>query len=176
MPRATVLDTSVIIKRYRQKEVLADKAHTLRDSYLSGHILVSIPSLVIYELANVLSYTNELKTEEIREALISFFNMEFDLIMMSKELIDRAILIARKYDITVYDSSFIALAESFNAFFITADKKLLENLVNFPFVCFLDQIYELLWFIFVIRFIMNVFYHSSKTLFIIFTINDQSFF
>ena len=52
MPITTVLDTSVIIKWYRQKEILADKALIIRDSYLSGYILVSIPSLVVYELAN----------------------------------------------------------------------------------------------------------------------------
>jgi len=144
MPISTVLDTSVIIKWYRQKEALADKALNIRDSYLSGRIVVSMPALVVYELANVLRYKTDLKTEEVKEALISFINMGFDLIVPSKKLIDRAILVARKYDITVYDSSFVALAESLDAFFITSDNKLCEHLLDFPFVCFLDKVNKIL--------------------------------
>ena len=144
MPITTVLDTSVIIKWYRQKEILADKALIIRDSYLSGYILVSIPSLVVYELANVLRYKTDIKTEEIKEALKSLFNMGIDLIMPSKELIARAIIISRKYDITVYDSYFVALAESFNASFVTADNKLCKQLNDLSYVCFLDQVNKIL--------------------------------
>jgi hypothetical protein len=50
---STSRDASVVIKWFRQGEVLAEQAVALREAYLDGQIEVTVPSLLTYELANV---------------------------------------------------------------------------------------------------------------------------
>lgn len=52
-----VLDTSVIVKWLRQREIQADQALALRDAYLNGQVAITVPLLVAYELANVTRYS-----------------------------------------------------------------------------------------------------------------------
>jgi predicted nucleic acid-binding protein len=135
-----VLDTSVVIKWFRQGEVLASPSLALRDAYLDGQIAVSAPSLLAYELANVLRYKADLTPDQVQEAVQSLFDMGLELIPPSSSVMRRAIEIAHTCDTTVYDAAFAALAESLNAAFITADEKLVRKLKTLPGVHFLGDI------------------------------------
>jgi predicted nucleic acid-binding protein len=139
MDGAVVLDTSVVIKWFRQGEVLAGQALALRDAYLDGHIMVSVPSLLAYELANVLHYKKDLTTDQVQQAVQSLFDMGLEWILPSSAVMRRAIEISRAYDTTVYDAAFAALAESLNAAFVTADERLVRRLEALPFVRFLGE-------------------------------------
>jgi predicted nucleic acid-binding protein len=132
-----VLDTSVIIKWFRQGEVLADRALALRGAYLDGQTLVFVPTLVAYELANVLRHKDDLTTVQIEDAVQSLFDMGLEWVWPSVTLMRRAVIIARECETTVYDATFVALAETANATFITADEQLTRRLTAFPFVRFL---------------------------------------
>lgn len=132
-----VLDTSVIIKWFRQDEVLAPAALALREAYLDGHISIAIPSLLAYELANALRYKDDLTVEQVQGAIQSLFDMELNWVWPSDRLMRRAVVIARGSETTVYDTAFVALAESLDAQFITADERLVLRLHTFPFVRFL---------------------------------------
>jgi len=134
-----VLDTSVVIKWFRQGEVLAGQALALRDAYLDGHIMVSVPSLLAYELANVLRYKSDLTTGQVQEAVQSLFDMGLEWILPSSTVMRRAVEMARAYETTVYDAAFTALAELLNATFITADERLVHNLEALPFVRFMGE-------------------------------------
>ena len=68
MEGPVVLDTSVVIKWFRQGEVLAGQALQLRGDYLDGRIAVALPSLLAYELANVLHYKAGRSAEPVRHA------------------------------------------------------------------------------------------------------------
>ena len=140
MPISTVFDTSVLIKWFRQGEVLAEQALALRDAYLEGQLMILVPSLVAYELANVMRYKSDLSTDRVQVAVQSLFDMGLDWVMPSKALMNNAVEIARRYDITVYDSTFVALAESLNSSFITADKRLQNQLEELSFIYFLGEI------------------------------------
>jgi len=137
MNTLVVLDTSVIIKWFRQEEVLAEKALALREAYLDGRLDVFLPALAIYELANVLRYKSELSTEEVAQAVESLLDMELEIVAPSGELIRRSVEIARQYDETVYDAVFVALAESLGAPLITADEVLASKMAPLGFVRFL---------------------------------------
>jgi predicted nucleic acid-binding protein len=139
MDGSVVLDTSVVIKWFRQGEVLASHALALRDSYLSGQVVVLVPSLLAYELANVLGYKNDLTTVQIEDAVQSLFDMRLEWVLPSATVMRRAVFIARECDTTVYDASFVALAEALSATFITADEWLTRRLMAFPFVRFLGE-------------------------------------
>lgn len=138
-PSSLVLDTSVIIKWFRQEEKLANYALQVRRAYLNEMASIYIPSLVAYEVANVLRYKNELTAAQVEEAVQSLFDMGLEWIEPSAALMRRAVVIARECDITVYDASFIALAEILNGEFITADRQLVLGLSGFPFVRFLGD-------------------------------------
>ncbi|MBU0512148.1 MAG: type II toxin-antitoxin system VapC family toxin [Chloroflexi bacterium] len=135
-----VLDTSVIIKWYRQDEVLAEEAMFLRDAYLKGKIAISFPALLAYELANVLRYKHELSVAQVQDAMQSLFELSVDWHSPTSVLMQRAVEIAHNFETTVYDAAFVALAEALNIDFITADKRLTNRLSSLPFVRFLGQI------------------------------------
>jgi predicted nucleic acid-binding protein len=137
-----VLDTSVILKWFRQGEVLATAALALRDQYLGGQVTISVPSLLAYELANVLRYKNELTTEQIQQAVRSLFDMGITLWSPDAALIRRAVSISRSHDTTVYDAAFVALAEALPAEFITADERLIRRLQGFSYAHFLGDVAE----------------------------------
>jgi predicted nucleic acid-binding protein len=134
-----VPDTSVVIKWFRQGEILADQALALRTAYLDGQVQISVPSLLAYELTNVLRYKDDLTTAQVEEAIQSLFDMGMDWVPPSTVLMRRATVIARASEATVYDAAFVALAESLEATFVTADEELVRRLAGWPFVHFLGD-------------------------------------
>jgi predicted nucleic acid-binding protein len=141
LPPAKVLvpDTSVVVKWFRQGEVLADAALALRRDYLLGLVGVVVPTLLAYELANVLRYKSELSTEQVQEAVESLFDMGLEWSPPAAATMRRAVQMARQYEATVYDTVFAALAEARAGVFVTADEKLAQRLANLPFVLFLGR-------------------------------------
>jgi len=137
---ALILDSSVFIKWYRQGEVLAERALVLRKAYLEGQLTILAPTLCLYELANVLRYKDDLTTEEVQSAVQSMFDIGVEWISPSREILNKAIEIARTYHTTVYDAVFVALATILDMIFITADKRLADGLVSLPAVKFLGEL------------------------------------
>jgi len=134
-----VPDTSVVIKWFRQGEILAEQALALRAAYLDGHLQVSVPTLLAYELTNVLRYKDDLETAQVEEAVQSLFDLGLQWAPPSAVVMRRAAVIARDADATVYDATFAALAESLDASFVTADERLARRLAAWPFVHFLGD-------------------------------------
>jgi predicted nucleic acid-binding protein len=139
MSARVVPDTSVIIKWFRQGEILAEQALALRAAYLEGQIQVSVPGLLAYELSNVLRYKDDLTTVQVEDAIQSLFDMGLEWAAPTAAMMRRAAVIARAADATVYDAAFAALAESLNATFVTADERLARRLAAWPFVLFLGE-------------------------------------
>lgn len=140
MTSTIVLDTSVLIKWFRQREVLAENALAFRTTYLDGTVHIAVPALVAYELTNVLRYKQELSTVQVENAVQSLFDMEFTWHSPASSTVQRAARIARMTDTTVYDATFVALAEVLPAPFVTADETLVRRVdESFPFVRFLGD-------------------------------------
>jgi predicted nucleic acid-binding protein len=139
MDRSLVLDTSVVTKWFRQGEVWADQALALRQAYLDGQVTIAVPSLLAYELANVLHYKADLTATQVQDAVTSLFDMGWEWILPSAAVMRRAVEIARGHGTTVYDAAFAALAEASTATFITADERLARRLAPLPFVRFLGE-------------------------------------
>ncbi len=135
-----VLDTSVVIKWYRQGEVLAEQALLLREAYLSGEAAVSVPSLLVYELANVLHYKSELSSDQVQEAVRSLLTLNLHVFPPDDLLMCQAVEMARSYETTVYDATFAALAQVLPATFVTADERLARHLSALPFVHSLAEV------------------------------------
>ena len=140
MEGPVALDTSVLIKWFRQGEVLAEQALALRAAYLAGRMSITLPSLLAYELANVLRYKEDLSTEQVRAAVRSLFDMQMTWMLPSARVMEQAVEIARTHDTTVYDATFAALAGALGATFVTADERLARRLGLLSFVRFLGEL------------------------------------
>jgi len=134
LPESAVLDSSVVLKWFRKDEIWRDSALQLRQTYLDGHMLIYVPDLLIYEIANVLRYKPDLTHPQVQKALASLFDMQIKIIEISHGMIKTTIHLAYSYDITVYDATFVATAEYLKVPFITADEKLSEKLADVPYV------------------------------------------
>jgi predicted nucleic acid-binding protein len=140
MTSVWVLDSSVVLKWFLQGEILGDQALALRQGFLEGRMHIVVPTLLLYEVANVLRYKTALTTEQIRQTVDSLFNMDLAWVSPTVAVMQRTVALARAYDTSVYDATFAALAEAINAQFVTADARLVERLEPLPYVHFLGEL------------------------------------
>ena len=92
------------------------------------------PSLLFYEVANSLLYAKELKDEEISNFLEILEELDFEIIELSIRDIIKATILGREKGITIYDASYLILAEKLGIDFITADLKLFKKIKDLNFV------------------------------------------
>jgi len=143
-PKSVLLDSSVVIKWFRRSEIWRDAAIILRQEYLNGRLLIYVPDLLIFEIANVLRYKPDLNGPQVQEALRSLFDLQIRIVTISKELINKAIDLAYSQDLTIYDAAFVAMSVNLNIPFITADEKLIQKLSGFPHVHHISTQFDIL--------------------------------
>jgi len=132
-----VLDTSVILKWFRQDETGVEEALALREAYLDGALSIAVPDLLLYELGNVLRYKPDLDSDKVTAAVESLLAMGLFLHAVTQERLILAVEVAFTHDVTVYDAAFVALAEELQADFVTADERLAHRLRG------MDRVYTL---------------------------------
>ncbi len=133
-----VLDTSVVVKWFSQEEY-TDKALKIRERFLNGEVNIIVPDIQIYEIANALRYNKIFNKAEVKDSVKSLIDLGLTIFIPTKDVIERAIEVSFKFDISFYDAYFVALAEILNSIFITADIKLYNKLKNISFVKFLGD-------------------------------------
>ena len=137
--KTLIIDASVAVKWFIP-EPDSEKATKLRDRHIDGSLTLMAPDLLIYEVANALTYHPELTTEDIKEDIEALFMLDLDLIQPSSELAASAAEDARQHKITLYDSSYLALAEATSSTLITADTKLRDHTHETGLVLTLDEL------------------------------------
>lgn len=137
-----VLDTSVIFKWSRQpsEEPLVPQALVLLDQYLSGEIEIHVPDLLFYELGNTIKQKSDLLQGSAETIVRDVFALGLTVHMLDMALAMGTLRTAIAYDVTFYDATFIALAQSVRGNLITADRKLHHKLRALPFVRFLGDV------------------------------------
>lgn len=127
-----VVDASVVVKWFVD-EVYSENARKLRDEYINGNLEILAPELMPYEVLNALKYTKLFDKRELVTVARSLTLYGFRLFPLIGKLAERTVEIAMERDVTVYDASYVALAEEQNAKLYTADERLIEK-VDFDFV------------------------------------------
>jgi len=119
-----VLDTSVVVKWFVAEED-SDKAEIFMFDFQRGEINVIVPTLLEYEVANVLWVKRRegISKEEAVEIVKDFESINLPT-KTAFELMEQAQDFSYKYDVAIYDAMFLALAYQHSCEFITADKKL----------------------------------------------------
>lgn len=136
-----VVDASVAIKWLNPAEPLADKANAIRDAYEQGHITLLVPTFLDYEIVNGVNKAvarGDLTEEEGREAISLLLTIHAHRIPLPSPY--ESYELARKYQRSVYDSWYLALAEEMGSEFWTADLKLYNAVKDrLPFVKWLGN-------------------------------------
>ena len=132
----SVLDASVALK-WVLPESDTPKAVRLRDEFRQGlHELVA-PDVFVAEVAHALTKAERrgvILVGVAERRMLSVLNCLPDLVP-SLPLVRRAIQIASRARIAVYDCLYVALAEREGQEFITADRKVINALQkDFPFI------------------------------------------
>jgi len=127
MKRA-VIDASVVLKWYLVDEEYSQKAIGLLDKYLSNEIEILAPSLLEYELIKGLIIAQKrgrVEEEKILEAIDGFISLEIKLKNLSL-FYPKVLEYSRVYNRSVYDASYLALADKEGIILITADGEMYD--------------------------------------------------
>jgi predicted nucleic acid-binding protein len=133
-----VLDASVILKWFLEEEY-SDVALKIRENFYREICRIIEPDFLLYEFVNVLRYNPVYTEEDVIKAVNSLIETDIDIVLPTVELLETAINIAKRYDVTVYDAIYIALAKLISRTYITADKKLYEKVKELKFVKFISE-------------------------------------
>jgi len=134
-----VIDTSVAVKWFSKVEDDTENALQLRQQMLDGICSVTVPDLLIYELANALKNNPNFTSKDVKVALDSIFNMGIEIREADGLVIAQAIDIAFRLNVTVYDACFMALSQIEKIPFITADHKFIERVKDFKGIIRLSE-------------------------------------
>jgi len=125
MARQTlVLDASVGVKWFSSKDENGlSQALTIRDEHVAGDVLVAVPDLFYYEVANALAHKKSIPTKEIQSALSDLFALGLKTVAVGTALLTASITLSRQFGITIYDSCYIALAQESASPLVTANPR-----------------------------------------------------
>lgn len=132
-----VIDASVVTKWYSEEEETA-KAIQYKDEHVNRRIDLIAPALLLYEVANALNYKPDFTEKDVKNSISALIDLSLSIKLPTKEVMEKTVTIARKYDLSIYDSSYIALAESLNIKMVTADEKLWEKMKEHPLMLLLS--------------------------------------
>ncbi len=129
-----VLDASVILKWALDDEPNSDAAHAYRAQHLSGTSRVAVPELLFYEVANGLGTKTSLSPQDAIEGFTTIVDTELEGHNLRAEDFAEAIRLAKRFNISLYDSSYIALAAALGCEFVTADAHLASKVKSLRYV------------------------------------------
>jgi predicted nucleic acid-binding protein len=124
--RRVVLDASVILKWYLADEEYGQKALDLLFQYVSNELEILAPSLLEYEVVNglfVAQKRGRIKEEKLLTAIEGFIDLEIKLKNIS-HFHSRIMHYCKVYHRSVYDASYLAIADVEGITMVTSDERL----------------------------------------------------
>ena len=95
--------------------------------------------LLVYEVANALRYKPDLSVEDVCTAVQSLYDLDLGFVRVDAGLSRHAVLLAKQYNVTVYDAIFLACAEQIAGALITADEAFFHRVNDHPSVFYLGD-------------------------------------
>jgi len=127
--KVIVVDASVVVKWFIEEEY-SREARLLRDAYAGGVLDIAVPSLLYYEVLNALKYSGAFGEEELKEVAEVLSDFQFNSYDMTGSLAEKTIEYSMRKGLTVYDASYVALADVLDTTLYTADEELIRKTRN----------------------------------------------
>lgn len=131
-----VVDASIVTKWYSPEED-SDKAIEYMEKHIAGSIELTVPALLLYEVANALNYKPDFTEEDMKKSMDALADLSLTVEMPSKELMKKTVSVAKDNKLSIYDSCYIALAEILKAKMVTADERLWDKMREHPLISLL---------------------------------------
>jgi predicted nucleic acid-binding protein len=125
MARQTlVLDASVGVKWFSPKDEIAlRQALAIRDAHIAEQTLVIVPDLFYYEVTNAIIHKKFFSTDTVQSVVSALFALDLQTTNIDAKLLADSVKISRQFNITIYDSCYVALARSHNCPLVTANPR-----------------------------------------------------
>ena len=121
-----VADASVIAKWFLH-EPYSENATRLRDEHARGSLKIIVPALLLYEALNALKDSGRYSSFELQEVSRSLSLYGLAVKGPTLRLLQFSARIGVERAVSIYDASYIALAEQERAILYTADEELLQK-------------------------------------------------
>jgi len=136
--KTVIIDTSVIIKWFFP-ESSQDKALMLKKQHLEGEILLCTRDLALYEFTSVFKNysTQKIEEKDFQLAYSALEALKMKYLSLEFNELSSLYAVAKKLTLSVYDCSFILLAQKLNSTLYTSDKRLYQKaktVINVVFI------------------------------------------
>ena len=124
-----IIDASVVAKWFFPDESGTSSALRLKEDFVKRELSIAVPLLIYYEVGNLLKTAIKalrIDRNKAFKAYEGFFELDFA-VYSEKQLMKFALTKAEELDISVYDSSYITLAQYLQIPFYTGDETLLRK-------------------------------------------------
>lgn len=128
-----VLDASIALKWFFPHEKDNKIARKILRKLKKEEIEIFIPQIFFFEVVNAVKTKSETTSKDVLRAINKIFSLNFVIEKADLILLKKANFYAQKYDLSIYEASYIALAKINELPFITADEKMARKL-NLKFV------------------------------------------
>ena len=126
-PKTLIVDASTATKWFVE-ETDSEKANLLKRSHETGRLQLVAPDLLVYEVSKALVYHHRMTLDDLIQSVIRLLELDLDLIPPRADFTAETARIARKYAVSAYDASYLALADIVGTNCVTADEKLYRKL------------------------------------------------
>jgi len=143
--RTFVVDSSTCLKWVFEDEEDAIIAKKILLDYLSGNVMLVAPNLWVYEVANGIrsAVLSKRISEEKSHQLLDLVLKAKPALFPMEQIMGGCLINSNKYQISIYDSSYLTLAKQHRVKFITRDEKLVKKLEDLDITVLLkDYEYE----------------------------------
>ena len=118
------IDASIALKWVTfEKELYLDKAKQIFINGVKKKIILISPTLLKAEVANILLKKKKFSVRNVQKALRNIISANIIFTELNDSLINKAISLAKKYDLSVYDGIYLATSEFSKALLLSADEK-----------------------------------------------------
>ena len=124
-----VADASVLVKPFtRHDEADRAKALALLGAHADRRCRIVLPEFARFEILNAIRFGRLAIAAHTGEALLALRDFGLHFSGIDHRTIERAVGLSWTHNLSIYDAAYVALAESLEAPFVTADTKLANRL------------------------------------------------
>ena len=128
-----VIDSSVVVKWFDEREQDSGSALRLLEEFIRGDLQLIVPDLLFYEVGNVFLKKWPQEPFKMQKSLKKLWRLPWLLMPLRDSLLNRTLEVADQCGITFYDGLFLVTAENSGVPLVTADEKFLKRVTEFPF-------------------------------------------